>query len=232
MRHVDYKDWAGYLHCLFAKADININNVLDISCGTANLAIELTALGYDVSGIDSSYQMVKVAKKKLAKLNRNILLWTSSMSEFMVKTQYDAIVCTYDSINYCPNLKSVIKVLTKVENVLTCGGVFIFDISTVRNSKRYFQKYYDNDGTEEFNYSRQSYYLIQKRQQTNEFCITFNADKKTCYKEVHQQKIYKIDELKNVIMSTSLSLTGIYNGFTLQPGTEKSDRVHFVLTKI
>jgi hypothetical protein len=50
--------------------------------------------------------------------------------------------------------------------------------------------------------------------------------------EIHQQKIYRIDEIIKVIPRDRLQVVGIYDGFSMKTGSEDSDRVHFVLKRI
>ncbi len=228
MRYVDYDDWASYLVRLFNKADCDVTSVLDISSGTGSLILHLAELGYEVSGQDYSYEMVRIAKKKFFSRDMPASLWTGSMTELASKQKYDAVVTTYDSINYCHPIARCEKVFEQVANIIKPGGVFVFDISTIRNSKRYFRRYYDSDGTNKFDYIRQSYYLPDKRKQINEFYLTWKSRKNVCYKECHEQKIYQIAELKEVVPKQFFEIVGVYDGFSLRPGTEKSDRVHFL----
>jgi ubiquinone/menaquinone biosynthesis C-methylase UbiE len=232
MRHVDYSEWAKYIGKLFSKADIEINDVLDISCGTGNLLIQLNKNGYRACGFDNSHEMVAVANKKLKQHKVIASVWAASMMQRSVRKSSQAVLCTYDSLNYCIDHDSCKMVITQVEQILQKGGLFIFDVSTVRNSRKHFQNYYTTETTKEFEYTRQSHYLIDKNQQINEFYITWHSDKKTCFKETHRQKIYRLDEISNVIMSKSMALVGVYDGFSRRPGSEKSERVHFVLKKV
>ncbi|MFQ5750570.1 MAG: hypothetical protein ACE5HI_01115, partial [bacterium] len=60
----------------------------------------------------------------------------------------------------------------------------------------------------------------------------WNSDSASLYKEVHQQRIYRIDEIKRAIPLDCFKIVGIYDGFSNRLGSEKSDRVHFVLKRI
>lgn len=232
MRHVSYHEWATYLSQLFSKADINVKDVLDISCGTGNLVLKLSGLGFNVAGFDESSDMVKVAKAKIRAKNLQTRLWRGSMQQFWVARIFHAVICTYDSLNYCLNIESFKSVFKHVAQALCSGGLFIFDLSTTRNSRKYFQDYYDKDKTDDFEYIRRSYYLIDKKTQVNEFHISWKSDQATAFKEIHQQRIYKINEIKDIIPSISFQLIGVYDGFSMRPGTEKSDRVHFVVKRV
>lgn len=231
MRHVNYRDWAAHLRRLFSYADIAVNDVLDISCGTGSLMLELRGLGYHVAGFDASHAMVRIAQRKFKTKQARGRIWCGRMECVAVSKRFDAVVSTYDSVNYCLRADALRLAFEQVASVLRQGGVFVFDISTTRNSRQYFQNYYDRDKTEAFEYVRQSYYLSQSQRQVNEFYVRRLADGKTFFYEKHQQRIYTIDEIENIIPSESFNLIGVYDGFSLQPGSEESDRVHFMLKR-
>ncbi len=230
MRHVNYGRWAHYLRDLFSHAAIEVEQVLDIACGTGSLILKLRDLGFSVLAFDESLAMVRIAREKARARRRRFPIWRGSMSSFAVKPAVDAIVCTYDSINYCMNEAACAAVLQQVAQALRPGGVFIFDICTVKNSRKHFRRYYEKDETDEFRYIRQSYYIANKSIQVNEFYIQKNSS--PLVHEIHQQKIYRIDEIIKVIPRDRLQVVGIYDGFSMKTGSEDSDRVHFVLKRM
>lgn len=232
MRHVNYPNWATYLSRLFRKADVEVKDVLDISCGTGNLLLHLLDLDYAVAGLDASESMLKVAQSKTQHRRRPIPIWLGSMANFSVSKLFQAIICTYDSMNYCLDEGAVVATFRHASNALCSGGVFIFDICTLRNSKRNFRRYYEMDGTNEFRYSRMSYFLMHKRIQVNKFFIEWNSDSRRSFVETHKQKIFSIREIENIVPEESFEIVGIYDGFSLRAGSEKSTRVHFVLKRI
>ncbi len=232
MRHVNYQRWAYYLSDLFLKADIQVNDVLDISCGTGNLLIKLTNLKFKVAGFDESEKMVKLTQFKARNKGMQIPVWQGSMLQFEVKKLFHALICTYDSINYCMDLETCLSTIHHSSKALEKGGVFVFDICTEKNSRNNFQQYYEKDQTDDFQYVRQSSFSLQKKIQINEFHIMWNSNSAAVYKEKHLQRIYRIDEIKSIIPLDCFQIVGVYDGFSMRAGSEKSDRVHFVLKKI
>lgn len=231
MRHVDYDMWANYLLSVFGKADRQVENVLDLSCGTGNLMWNLAHHNIKCFGFDYSRQMVALAKARFRKSRQQAGLWVGDMSKFQTRTRYDAIFCTYDSINYCLDFAALQQVLRCGADALQPGGLFVFDVSTLRNSKRYFRNYFDENGNSDFNYSRKSYFLRSQKLQVNEFLMTFADIPGKSFVEVHRQRIYSLKEVEKNIPMELYSLVAIYDGFSFRTGTEKSCRVHFVLKR-
>lgn len=232
MRHVNYKRWAHYLTDLFLKADIPVKKVLDIACGTGSLLLNLVALDYEGAGFDSSENMIRLAREKARKSGLQIPFWQGMMWNFKVKRPFHACICTYDSMNYCMDLEQCCEVFVCASEALCPGGIFIFDICTERNSRNFFQNYYEKDGTENFNYIRQSFYIKKESLQINEFIIFLESNASSPFREIHRQRIYRINELRELIPGEHFKLVGIYDGFSNRPGTEKSNRVHFVVKKV
>lgn len=228
MRHVDYPLWADYLTLLFKTAAVQVESILDIACGTGSLALELKKRGYRVSGLDYSPQMIAVAKAKRPDTH----FWSGDMRNFACLTTFDAIVCLFDSINYLMHLNELGMVFKAVKDNLRKGGLFVFDLCTEKNSIKNFSNYYEKETKNNFSFSRRSYYDRKERIQYNDFKIGFRAEGWKKYQELHQQKIYKLQEVKAEISKSELTLRYLFSGFTLDEGSENSNRVHFVLQKL
>jgi SAM-dependent methyltransferase len=230
MRHVDYTRWARYLSRVFNKAVIPVRNVLDISCGTAKLSMELMKLGYRMAASDNSFAMLQQARQNLRACNTVLPLWQASMSRYSLRRKYDAVVSTYDSFNYCLSGYDRDGFFESAMSVLIPGGLLVFDICTLRNSKRYFLDYHERESLQGISYERRSYFQAEKRLQYNEFLIS-ERGQGTVYQEIHKQKIYTIREIRDMISHWPFEILGIYEGFTFRTGSEKSDRIHFVLLR-
>ncbi len=230
MRHVPYDEWAAYLVCLFDHCAVDVKGVLDIACGTGSLMVELQRRGYSVAGFDASPQMVTAARQKLLQSKVNARVWVGAIEQFRSRRLYDAILCTYDSMNYCRDISACRSVMESAVRALCPGGLFIFDVTTRRNSKRYFQNHYDREKTTEFEVIRQSHYDTSSNIQTNEFLIMWPGET-TCFRENHRQHIFALEELRSAIPASHYELLGLYDSFSLALGTETSERVTFVLKK-
>ncbi len=232
MRHVNYGRWAAYLCKLFKKAEGEVSQILDIACGTGSLLAKLANIGFRVTGFDMSPAMVRMAKAKVLNCDQPVPLWCGSMMDFGVQSKFDSIICTYDSINYCLKQEAYEATLLHSAQAVRPGGLFIFDVCTQKNSRMHFKNYYENDGNGEYDYIRQSFYSPGHNIQTNEFIITRNSGAQTSFKERHQQRIYRISDLLQSIPADLFDVIGVYDGFSLRAGSEKSERVHFVLKRL
>ena len=62
--NIDYKELAGYYDRIITSHGGKKGILLDLSCGTGSMSMQLSALGYDVIGVDLSTEMLSVAKEK------------------------------------------------------------------------------------------------------------------------------------------------------------------------
>ena len=59
-----YDDWLQFTIQLFEKHGIKGKHVADVGAGTGEMSLRLAALGYDVTGIDYSNNMLRIAEQK------------------------------------------------------------------------------------------------------------------------------------------------------------------------
>lgn len=64
MDNVPYDLWTEYLQSLLKEYGITEGLVLELGCGTGNVTRRLSKMGYDMIGIDSSEEMLEIAREK------------------------------------------------------------------------------------------------------------------------------------------------------------------------
>ena len=228
MDHVDYISWAGYISSIFRRHRIDVKNILEIACGTGSLSVELYKLGYSVTGMDVSPHMLAKASEKFKKHDIPVRLFSSSMKSIPLNCQFDAVLCIYDSINYLTDTRDFIRTVGEVSKVTRSGGLFIFDVCTVKNSEMFFSQNSMVENLGDIRYERICKFDSVRRIQENHFIIRKFGKR---YVENHYQKIYRLDEIRAMIAGNNFDEIGIYDDLSFLPGTENSERVHFVLKK-
>lgn len=231
MRHVRYDRWFRYLKSLLATHCRNYEHLLEIACGTGIMLHKFGGEGRTLYGMDKSLEMLRVAKKKTAG-RRPPVLWNGDMRAFAVRRKMDAVICLYDSINYCLTDADLARTWRSVNGCLRSGGIFIFDVCTVWNCRNHFHDYHEEDHHAGCYYTRWSQFDPESGLQLNEFHVYPKTGSDEAYCERHYQKIYPLAHLRALLdESNQWETLGIYDNFSRRPGTEKSDRVHFVVRK-
>lgn len=228
MRHVDYDEWAAFIQSVFQRHAPQTRRVIDLACGTGNVSTELAYLGFEMTGADISESMVRVAGEKAAANGSQSDFVQRDLRDLSGLGPFEAAVCMYDSFNYLLEPEDIDEALTQVSAILEPGGLFVFDVCTERNSLRYFSGMRDRESGPGFTYERHSYYKAPERLQHNHFEIRFEGDDEL-YEETHVQRIYRLSEIEERIHASAFELLDVLSEFTFNPGTEESDRIHYVL---
>ena len=124
--------------------------ILDLCCGTGQLAVQFLEHGYKVIGIDLSIPMLGYARenaKKFIKEGRAKFL-QGDASNFKLDEQFGLIVSTYDSLNHLEDEFALRRCFQCAFAVLVEGGYFIFDLNT-RLGLKHWNSIAINDGDEE-----------------------------------------------------------------------------------
>ncbi|MBI2849979.1 MAG: methyltransferase domain-containing protein [Chloroflexi bacterium] len=99
--------------------------ILDLCCGTGQLAQELSVRGYAVTGLDGSGEMLKFAREN-ASAAQFIL---DDARTFRLPKKYDAVASMFDSLNHVMTIEELTEVFRSVHKCLKPGGIFLFDMN-------------------------------------------------------------------------------------------------------
>ena len=99
--------------------------VLDLCCGTGQLAAKLSEEGYIVTGLDGSAGMIEVARKNAP----DVEFVVQDARNIALNRKFSAVFSTFDSLNHVMNLDELEEVFRNVHAVLADGGTFEFDLN-------------------------------------------------------------------------------------------------------
>jgi SAM-dependent methyltransferase len=123
----DMRDKVTFLKKLLRQYAPEARTLLDLACGTGIITKEL-ASAYEVTGLDLSPEMIKVAKKKLPKAQFKV----GDMAHFKLNKRSDVVLCTFDSVNHLLEWSEWSSMFQNVHDHLNKGGLFVFDIITLK----------------------------------------------------------------------------------------------------
>lgn len=106
--------------------------VLDVCCGTGQLAAYLLDQGCRVLGIDGSASMLDRARANCAKYvdSGRAEFLHSDATDFMLLEPVDCAFSTYDSLNHLPDTAALGACFAAVNTAVKPGGLFAFDLKT------------------------------------------------------------------------------------------------------
>jgi SAM-dependent methyltransferase len=122
-----FQDWQRpALEKLLFPAVAEGERILDLCCGTCNLAAQLVSRGYEVTGVDSSAEMLRFARRNVPEG----MFVQAEATDFKLEQRVDAAVCVFDSLNHLIEAEQLQTALHNVHAVLKADGCLVFDINT------------------------------------------------------------------------------------------------------
>jgi ubiquinone/menaquinone biosynthesis C-methylase UbiE len=112
------------------------SNILEIACGTGNLASFFIKDFKNYIGLDYSEAMLAIARSK----NTSANFIQGDMRQFSIKEQLDAILITGRSTSYLTSDSDLESTFSSVRKNLKTKGVFIFDCIDSERFMRYISK--------------------------------------------------------------------------------------------
>ena len=130
MDNVPYDEWCSWICRQLHQHGITDGLVLDLGCGTGEMTRRLSGAGYEMIGVDNSWEMLCAAQEKMRSDGQDILYLLQDMRSFELYGTVRAVVSVCDSLNYLLSEEELSEVFALVHNYLDPGGIFVFDMNT------------------------------------------------------------------------------------------------------
>ena len=119
---------AAYVHRLIKQHAALATSLLNLGCGTGKHDYALARLGYQVTGVDLSAEMVALAMKNLTPdLSRCLNFLEGDIREIELNTTFDAVVSLFHVMSYQVTNTDLRQVFDVSYKHLDADGLFIFD---------------------------------------------------------------------------------------------------------
>lgn len=179
--------------------------ILDAACGTGRHAIELTKLGYTVSGSDISPQMISISRTNAAQNSLRIPFFESSFQELNnINGSYDIILAMFASLGYLTNANDLALVFSNIANKLESGGLFIFDVwngsAVIRDYSPYKKKTVSDENMSIIRVSETTLDLVKQIATVIfNFTIHKKGNIKNEFQEYHNVRYFFTKELHHLL---------------------------------
>ncbi|WNS74367.1 class I SAM-dependent methyltransferase [Bacillus sp. DTU_2020_1000418_1_SI_GHA_SEK_038] len=234
MNDVPYDKWAELVLEKAKKYEISGKKLLDLACGTAELSVRLSKIGFQVTGVDLSEEMLTVAQDKAADNGFAMEFFHQNMAELDGLGSFDIIGIFCDSINYLREEKDVQSTFQQVYRHLSNDGLFIFDVHSLYKIQEIFmdQTFAVND--EEISYIWHCFegeYPYSIEHDLSFFVLDKKTDMYARYDELHFQRTYPIDVYEKWLQETGFELLEVTADFENAPPQDQSERIFFICRK-
>ena len=210
--------------------NVELNDYLDIACGTGNVTIRVAKYFKNIYGVDLSEDMLREAfdKFKEARIKGKIIC--QDMTELSLNKEFDLITSVLDSTNYITDLNDLQNYFNGVYTHLKSNGLFIFDVNS-------YYKLSEILGNNIYTYSEEEvFYTWENVFEYNllSMFLTFFVKKGDLYErfeEEHLERAYTEKELEKELEKANLEVLAKFDGYTENDVQANTERIVYVIKK-
>ena len=133
-------------------------------------------------------------------------------------------------MNYVTEKEDLVKVFKLANNYLEPRGYFIFDMNTEYKYRTQLADKTIAEDREEMSFIWDNYY--DEDSKINEYRLSIfvqeEDDLYRKYEEVHYQRAYSLEEVKEAIEEAGMEFVTAYDAFTKEQPKETSERIYIV----
>lgn len=198
------------------------NSILNLGCGTGRHDIEFAKMGYSVTGIDLSSQMIEVAKSNNYHGQYNIEYEVADIRDYDAKKSYDVVTALFHVMSYQNSNKDVMDAFRTASKAIRENGIFVFDLW-------YGPGVLSDKPTVRFKVVEDTDYILYRiadpMMHVEENVVDVNykvfvIEKKTGYtrviEEVHKMRYFFVPELEVYLQNAGFELLECLDGNTLK----------------
>lgn len=228
MNDAPYDEWEKLL-----RREAEPGALLDIGCGTGELAVRFATAGYAVTGVDLSDDMLAIAAAKADEAGVTIPFYEQDMAALHVPGLFDTAVIFCDSLNYLGSEQAVQDTFRAVWAQLRDGGVFLFDVHSTYKVNDVFQAqpFADADEAISFIWNSFSGEWPDSVEHELTFFVQTENGRYERFDELHQQRTFSPEQYTAWLEEAGFTVESVTADFTGEAPHDKSERLFFKARK-
>ena len=221
-----YENWSQYLIDKLSPYSPSIG--LDVGCGGGYFPRAFEKFGYKMTGMDVSSEMLDFAQEKAFQEGIRSEYILGDISKMKLPCKYDFATAINDCVNYIPKnrLQSAFK---NVRGALKKGGIFLFDISSMRKFKEKIANTVSADDRDDVTY------ISFNREEADGVTMDVTLFVKRAdgtfdrLDETHRQYAYEEAEITSLLQENGFDVLEVEGH--LGEDKSRSDRITFLAKK-
>ena len=234
MADVDYDSWAAFYREILSAYGIAPGaKVCECACGTGSLTLPLRRVGYVMTGVDLSQDMLWVASQKARAAGAAIPFICQDMRSLRLHRPMDAVIATCDGVNYLTSEEDLRSFLRAAWRDIRPGGALIFDVSTPHKLRDELCAGLICEDQEDITYFWQNRWNPRTAIVDMLLCF-FIREEDGRYRrmeEEQRQRAWEAQELKSMLLQAGFRGVCIYGDGNLNPAKESDLRWHICATR-
>lgn len=228
-----YDAWTAGIDKVLREAALAGSRVLEVGCGTGAITNRLQELGWDVTGVDASADMIEIARRKSSTGAQfvHMELPDPSIAELGA---FDAAVACFDTVNYLAAPGQIEEVFRQIGQVLRPGGVFMFDVNTRHRLENIFGQYHSGDDFETFAYVWRNRYRHETHACHIEltFFIRQADGRYERFTESHVERWFSQEEIEAALAAGGMVQVRLNVAYTDDEPVDTTNRVTYTAMKV
>lgn len=210
--------------------NVELNDYLDIACGTGNVTIRVAKHFKNIYGVDLSEDMLREAFDKFKKEKIKGKIICQDMTELSLNREFDLITSVLDSTNYITDINGLQEYFKGVYNHLKSNGLFIFDVNS-------YYKLSEILGNNIYTYSEEEVFYTWENvfeEDLLSMFLTFFVKKGELYErfeEEHLERAYTEEQLEKELEKANLEVIAKFDGYTENYVQANTERIVYVVKK-
>ena len=219
MKEIDYKLRSDYIMDIagdhFKRKNLN---VLELSAGIGKMARRISKKFSNYVLTDRSLKMLQQGR------GLNLRKVCCDMTALPFNRKFDFIFSVHDTMNYFLEYENLKNVFRSVRRIMHKDSIFMFDITTEYNIRRYF-----NNRTE-YNIRDIKIEWINEYDNTNKLVYSILKFNKhgSIETEKHIQRIYSVKEIKNLLLQEKFKILDIFSDYSFLPIKNDTVMINFI----
>jgi SAM-dependent methyltransferase len=187
--------------------------VLDLACGIGRHAMELRRRGFEIVGVDISPELLEMAERDAAEQSLDIAFVEADLRELDMRDEFDIVLSLNDgAVGYFETDEENYRTFEVVSQALRSGGGHLMQLPNVLHAEKNLpmKTWLAGEATLELidhRWNAQTRYLEGA---TVPIRIGEVFER---YEEIpFRQRLYSVEELKDVYESVGMALANVYRG--------------------
>lgn len=205
-------------------------SVVDLACGTGSLSVLLAERGYDVTGVDSSEEMLTQAAGKAAGMEHPPMLVRQKMESLRLPAPADWIVSCLDGLNYV-NQDACRKTMRRCFDSLAPGGMLTFDVSSPHKLRQMDGQVWLDETEREYCVWRTEF---DEKENVCRFGVDLFTRQGSLWRrefEEHRQYAHRTEDLTAWLEEAGFRKIRAFGDLTMEPPKEDARRIFLAAEK-
>ncbi len=228
---VDYEKIVSFYHTILKQENLTPKSAVDLACGTGSVALILARMGYRVTGVDMSEEMLTVANQRAQEADVQPVFVRQKLQELSLPRGVDMAVCALDGLDYITEPDDCARAIERICKALNPGGILIFDVNTPEKLRAMDgQVFLDED---------EDVYCVWRGEfdEKTNICSygmdLFQRNGRLWQRsfEEHREYAYSAQQLKDYLQAAGFTRIRIYGDGRLEAPQEGEQRIYFSARK-